>query len=268
MQGRLSSQDPRGYQTFPYGKWEEEFNVAAELGLNHIEWVIESFEIMANPIVCSPDQVAVAARNSGVAVISACADFLMDSPLRPLEKETWYVFDRLLQNANILGSEVLVIPCVDKGSLLSEENRRNLESSLPRMLRLAEQNSILLALETDLPPAEFNVLLQQFPSPFLTVNYDTGNSASLGYSFEEEMEQYGQRISDFHIKDRLAFGPSVPLGSGDAPLLSVLSYLTREAPDAVVTMQAARDFEGYEAARSQLDWLQDRVASFEVDGAS
>ena len=265
MQGRLSRQDPRGYQTFPSETWQAEFNVAATLNLNHIEWVIETFHIMTNPLICSPEQIEAVARNSGVAVISACADFLMDLPLRPLDRRTWSILTTVLEHASSLGVEVLVIPCVDNSSLLIKENLENLESSLPRMLRLAERNSIQLALETDLPPQDFSVLLEKFQTPFLTVNYDSGNSASLGYRFKEEMENYGARISDFHIKDRVAFGPSVPLGSGDAPLSSVISHLKREASGSIVTLQAAREGDAHEAARNQLAWLQDCMASLEIE---
>ena len=37
----------------------------------------------------------------------------------------------------------------------------------------------------------------------MTVNYDTGNSAALGYDPDEEFKSYGHKITDLHIKDRL-----------------------------------------------------------------
>ena len=47
---------------------------------------------------------------------------------------------------------------------------------------------INLALETDLPPKDFANLLNKFDSNHVTVNYDTGNSASLGYNIDEEFD--------------------------------------------------------------------------------
>ena len=47
----------------------------------------------------------------------------------------------------------------------------------------------------------------------VTVNYDTGNSASLGFDPVEEFKSYGHKITDLHIKDRLLGDASVPLGT-------------------------------------------------------
>ena len=46
-------------------------------------------------------------------------------------------------------------------------------------------------------------------SKIVKVNYDTGNSASLGYDIKEEFAEYGNLISDIHIKDRLVNAGSV-----------------------------------------------------------
>ena len=50
----------------------------------------------------------------------------------------------------------------------------------------------------------------------ITVNYDIGNSAALGYDPIEELDSYGDKISDIHIKDRTLNGGPVVLGEGDA----------------------------------------------------
>ena len=70
-----------------------------------------------------------------------------------------------------------------------------------------------LSIESDLSPKEFSTF-RMFDSKRITVNYDTGNSASLGFDVEEELEEYGDKISDIHIKDRLAEGGPVELGMG------------------------------------------------------
>ena len=46
-------------------------------------------------------------------------------------------------------------------------------------------------------------MLNALPHPVIKVNYDSGNSASLGYSVTEEFAAYGNRIGSIHIKDRL-----------------------------------------------------------------
>ncbi len=47
------------------------------------------------------------------------------------------------------------------------------------------------------------------------MNYDIGNSASLGFDPVAELDSYGAS-SDIHIKDRVCGGCSVVLGEGDA----------------------------------------------------
>ena len=50
-------------------------------------------------------------------------------------------------------------------------------------------------------PSELLKFIKNFDANF-GVNYDTGNSASLGYDPSEEISVYGHRIINVHIKDR------------------------------------------------------------------
>ena len=71
---------------------------------------------------------------------------------------------------------------------------------------------INLCLETDLPPKKFLELVNEINHPQIKINYDTGNSASLGYDFYKEFETYGHLVTNIHIKDRKLKGKSVQLG--------------------------------------------------------
>lgn len=259
MQGRLSPQSPRGYQTFPSETWVQEFETAWHLGFDHIEWVLESFELRNNPLLKAPELVRAQIDSWDVQVLSVCADFLMDSPLDVENTESWSVFNQMMHNAKDLGIHVVVVPCVDSSSLLRPENLDRLETSLPQMIQSAERWGVAMALETDLPPKDFRKLLATFESPLLTVNYDCGNSASLGYVFEEEIDAYGDRISDFHLKDRALGGNSVPLGKGSANFPSVFDFLSPLSFNGIVTMQAMRDSLGIPAATQQVDWIRSQL---------
>ncbi len=50
---------------------------------------------------------------------------------------------------------------------------------------------------------KFIQLLRELDYPNLKVNYDSGNSASLGYDIQNEFEAYGKYISIIHIKSYL-----------------------------------------------------------------
>jgi sugar phosphate isomerase/epimerase len=102
-------------------------------------------------------------------------------------------------------------------------------------------------------------LLDQLPSENVTVNYDTGNSASLGYNPIEEFENYGNRISDIHIKDRKLHGGSVILGTGDTRFdLFFAAFKTIDFRGPVV-MQAFRDEQGIDIFEQQLLFFKNKL---------
>ena len=73
------------------------------------------------------------------------------------------------------------------------------------------------------------------------VNYDIGNSASLGFDIYEEFKLYGNRISDIHIKDRELGGSSVKLGAGNANFKSFFEVFSK------IDFKALLSLNGYEA---------------------
>ena len=116
-----------------------------------------------------------------------------------------------------------------------------------------------LALETDLDPNAFKNLLEQLNSPSITVNYDTGNSASLGFILEEELVAYGNRISDLHIKDRLRGGGSVTLGTGDFYIEGFFSKFDLDQFSGPVILQCFRDDEGIALFQNQLNYFYSKI---------
>lgn len=256
MQGRLSTQTSRGYQAFPWESWQSEFDLASERGLGHIEWVADSWRVSENPLVMNPETVSRTAKNSRVAVVSVCADFLMDTPLEVGVPGPWRVLSALVESMSELGAKWLVIPCVDSSSLRDA-------SSLVRFMRSAEElagllggSEIKVSVESDLGPADFAHLLDALDPTIFGVNYDIGNSASLGYESGDEIDAYGSRISLVHVKDRVRGGQSVPLGQGDADIPGVFRRLKTVGFAGPVTMQAYRDQQGLDVLDRQLDWLQ------------
>jgi hexulose-6-phosphate isomerase len=112
----------------------------------------------------------------------------------------------------------------------------------------AEETGIEIHLETSLGPAEFAKLLDSIPHPKLKVNYDSGNSASLGYSPADEFGAYGDRIGSVHIKDRVLNGGTVLLGTGSADFPRVFSCLEKVGYQGDFTLQVARGTPGDEVA--------------------
>ena len=90
----------------------------------------------------------------------------------------------------------------------------------------------------------------------ITVNYDIGNSAALGFDPLEELNAYGEKISDIHIKDRLLDGGSVKLGTGNANIPEFLKLIEDFNYSGPLIMQAYRDDEGVSIFEEQLNWVK------------
>lgn len=125
---------------------------------------------------------------------------------------------------------------------------------------LAEETNINLSLETDLAPSPFSDLLDSINSKNVTVNYDTGNSASLGFDPIEEFSSYGHKITDLHIKDRLLGDASVPLGTGNANFQKIFDLISKYDYQGILIFQAFRDDEGLEIFKKQLSWFLKNVS--------
>jgi hypothetical protein len=91
---------------------------------------------------------------------------------------------------------------------------------------------------------------------FIQANYDIGNSASLGFNPEEELDAYGQRILNVHVKDRKLGGTTVPLGTGNANLDLVFKELNEINYSGGITMQAARGDDDVKIAKEQFGYVQ------------
>jgi hexulose-6-phosphate isomerase len=72
-------------------------------------------------------------------------------------------------------------------------------------------------------------------------NFDSGNSASLGYDPVKELTTLGELIGNIHIKDRVLHGTTVPLGTGNADFPAIFSTLAAIGYRGPFILQTARD---------------------------
>ena len=93
-----------------------------------------------------------------------------------------------------------------------------------------------------------------FNNENITINYDSGNSAALGYELDEEMNLYKGRISDIHIKDRYFKGGPVLLGKGNAQLKRLKDFIEDSKYSGLIIFQAYRDDEGIQIFKKQFDY--------------
>jgi len=265
IQGRLLPKYEGRYQAHPVGYWKDEFSIAKEIGLDCIEFILDYNDANLNPLISKNGiaEIDSLINKTGIKVKTICADYFMESPLHSKDvneaNSSKDMLVNLLYNAIKLGVSDIVIPCVDQSTLASQEAIELFISAMMPIVKIAEDNNINFSLETDLEPKEFLSLLEYFDSNNLTVNYDIGNSAALGYNSEEELTAYGHKISDIHIKDRVLGGGPIILGEGNADFDVFFKKLKEFDYQGPFIMQAYRDNEGVEIFKKQLNWVKQYI---------
>ena len=265
MQGRLLPKYQGRYQAHPLGYWKDEFLVAKKFGLDYIEFILDFNDAEENPLLSQSGKIEILEQiaSTGVQVKTICADYFMDAPLHSddvkIAGKSLEVLKRLLMRASEIGVTDVVVPCVDHASLRDTRMVDNFVNAVTPLLGMLEKLNINLSLETDLNPSDFLVLLKRFDSNRVSVNYDIGNSAALGYDPIEELNAYGNKITDIHIKDRLLGGGPVVLGTGNAEFERFFSKLKEINYQGPFIMQAYRDDEGIEIFEEQLIWIRKRM---------
>lgn len=262
MQGRLLPKYQGRYQAFPVGMWKREFNIAQEFGLDLIEFILDFNDANENPLLKKGgvDEISAICQKTGVGVKTICADYFMEAPLHSIDIEvaekSCLILEDIVETARLLKITDIVIPCVDQSSLKTKDAIDRFVEKLTKIIPKIEKENINLSLETDLAPQPFIELLNKLNSKNITINYDIGNSAALGFDSDEELETYGDRITDIHIKDRVLGGGPVVLGEGNADFAKFFSKLNQFNYRGPFIMQAYRDDDGVEIFKKQLDWIR------------
>ena len=271
MQGRLLPKYNGRYQAHPVNYWQDEFYIAREIGLDCIEFILDYNEIENNPLLTTKgiNQIKSVVDKTNIQVKTICADYFMMYPLHSTNKSantySKKVLSKLLYNASLLNIDEIVIPCVDNSSLIKEEDFSYFISQMDEFIPILDKLNVNISFETDLPPDIFLSLLNKFNSERIRVNYDIGNSASLGYSCTEELKIYGDRISDIQIKDRILGGGPVILGQGNAKFEDFFSALSKISYTGPFIIQAYRDDEGVDIFKKQLNWILPYIKKLEAN---
>lgn len=257
MQGRLSPPEDGRFQSFPRAHWKTEIALAPQVPLRGIEWIYDLYGEGANPLETAEGRLDLRDRlqQVGIQVMSICADYFMDCPLLRIDDATLVQrLDKLRWLISIcpeMGITRIVLPFVDASRIADAKDAEDVLSALHEVLLQATEAAVELHLETDMNPDNFRSFLNEIVHPLIKVNYDSGNSGSLGYRPFEEFSAYGDRIGSFHIKDRVLNGGTVPLGSGNVDFASLREALLDIDYHGDFVMQVARGAPGEE-----LSWLR------------
>ena len=262
MQGRLLPKINKRYQAFPGKKWREEFYYAAKIGLNYIELIYEEDDEFENPLITLDgfDQINETIAKTRVNVRSICADHFMKYPLYENNFKTFKQFENLIINSKKINVSEIVLPCVDISKLDSQKKKDDLISNLIKFKNLLDNHKVTICLETDLNYIDNREIIGLLDSPYFMLNYDTGNSASMGYNTYDELVNNLNLISSYHIKDRKYLGGPTLLGEGDYNFNTFFNLIEKKIVNPkYLIIQAYRDDQGIDVFLSQYNWLINKL---------
>jgi L-ribulose-5-phosphate 3-epimerase len=254
MQGRLSPVIGGRIQAFPWSSWADEFPLAQRSGFRLMEWTLDQDRLYESPLLTLEGQAEIRALSERheVAIPSLTGDCFMQAPFwkvsgaerRRLQRD----FCAIASGCAAVGISIIVVPLVDNGRLDSAAQQDALIDFLRGEAGFLRENRLKVAFECDFPPAELGGFIDLLDPAQFGVNYDIGNSASLGFDPNAELNAYGRRVLNVHIKDRMLNGTTVPLGSGNADFDAVFIALGRLHYAGNYVLQTARATDGNHAA--------------------
>lgn len=272
MQGRLSPRSEGRYQSHPIQFWQSEFFIARELGLQLVEFILDSWSLKQNPLLTPEGRKAIKdiGDRSGVGIKSICADVFMDytfaaSSANSGQQQEHYpihavsLLRETISAAAELSIQDIVIPCVDRSSLPDEASQAMFVERILPLCEQAVDSGVRINIESDWDPITFSHVLDAVGRDKVWVNYDIGNSSALGFNPREEFAAYGMNISDLHIKDRKLNDASVVLGTGDADFEFIIKWLQANAFSGHMIFQAARAehfVDDLQLVRTQIEWFK------------
>lgn len=245
MQGRLSPLIDGKIQAFPWPYWQNEFSIAAENDFGIMEWTLDQERLYENPLMNATGRAKIRQLMSqyNVTIPSLTGDCFMQAPFYKIAKQR----ESLLKDLNNiisacadLGIQIILIPLVDNGRLENNQQEKTLVEGLAEFKSTLKNSKIKISFESDFEPLRLTKFIEQLEPEYFGITYDIGNSAALGYKPNEEIQAYGHRIINVHIKDRILGGTTVPLGQGDADIPAALKALDHIGYNGNYILQTAR----------------------------
>ena len=250
MQGRLSKSLTGKIQEFPVSTWEKEFELTNKLGLRAIEWTLDYTNFKLNPLFNLKEQPKI--RNLqdqfSIKIPSITLDCFVEAPFYKRNEITGLTSDTndllwIAENLQNVEVEILVLPIVAESGVFNKNYLSNLIKCLNAIEKDLARTKKKIAIECEFDINSIAALLSELNPDYFGINFDMGNSASLGHNPEEELTVCRGRILNIHIKDRLLAGHTVKLGSGAVNFQKIAQLLNDQGYAGNMILQAARDFE-------------------------
>ena len=244
MQGRLSPMINNRIQSFPECYWKDEFLHAKSLGLKYIEWTLDYDKIFSNPIFVKKNIKVIKSLSHkySIKIISLTGDCFMQNPFWKKKKHRKEFSDlkKIITACSNLGIRFIIVPLVDNGSIQKLWQEKKVILIFSRLVNYLKKKKINILFESDYDPKRLKNFIKKFNPDVFGINYDTGNSAALGFDLKKEFYYYGDRIKGVHIKDRISKGTTVRLGDGNVNFKIFFALLKKFKYKNHIIFQTAR----------------------------
>ena len=244
MQGRLVNLVKKNIQYFPDKNWKKELFLANKNKFKKIEWTINYENIKNNPLYNGNlKEVKKLLKKYRIKCNSVTCDFLMQKPFFKKnffnhKKKILNDFLTVISNCQKLRIKYLIFPLVDQSSINSRKEETILIDKINKEISPHLKN-IQILFEIDFEPNKVNQFIKKFDKKKFGINYDTGNSAGLDYSFKDEIK-YFDYVKNIHLKDRKKFSNTVRLGKGNWNYKSFFKFIKNSRYKGNFILQTAR----------------------------
>tara|TARA_B100000780_G_scaffold257910_1_gene207989 strand:+ start:1255 stop:2109 length:855 start_codon:yes stop_codon:yes gene_type:complete len=227
VQGRLLKSPTGKLQWFPETNWEDEFIIAASLGIDNIELIADREFNSKNPIWSEKgiQKIRKLSIENNVKVNTICNDHIINYDLHEN-------IDLLNQNLDLikigvkLNCNKFILPFFEKSELNISNYTKYIEY-IKIIAETCEKSNIVLCLETILNAKDLLYILRKINIDNIKVVFDTGNRIAFGHNIYEDLMLLGNKIEHIHIKDKNTKNENVLLGTGLVNFLYLFKALKK-----------------------------------------
>ena len=245
MQGRLVDSEKRGsIQYFPSRNWIKELEITNENKIKFIEWVVSFENIKSNPLFYNSriNIIKKYVKKFKIKIRSTDVQFFVKKPFYKVSGKEYYkrldLLRKIIINSQKIGIKFIILPILEEASIKNNKEEKIFINEILKLTHYLKGKSLIL-LESDYNPKKFLNLMKKINNKKIGINYDTGNSAALGYDFNNE-KVYIKYIKNIHLKDRKFKGSSVPFGQGSTNFKKIFSILRQFNYKGYFSLQCAR----------------------------
>lgn len=249
LQGRLVNSEKKNHiQYFPSKSWVREFDIAQKKNIKFIEWVANYENIKSNPIFYKTGvkEIKKYKKKHNIEVRSIDMQFIIKKPFFKSKGKEFNKRVKLLKtiiiNTQKIGIKFIILPILENSSLKKPNEEKLFIREIKNLAKYLNHKSYFL-IESDYNPKKLLNLIKKMDTSKVKINYDTGNSAHLGYHFNKE-KIYFKYVKNIHLKDKTQKGLSVPLGSGKVNFKKFFLMLKKLKYKGHFSLQTARSKTG------------------------